>query len=258
VYNSPTNSPEFKDAIISRLSPGEHLVSYADCYEAMFWFPDDGGPSRPVAGTWFFLALTNINVRLGTWGIRRYPKPPGFFKKTPLPTLEPLVDSMNTFGLDDIVSIKESTTSNVDRGIWLRMGFDSPVGRDLYRSIDSRGKCIILTLSFTNRDGLEVISPFAEFEQVVKSIDAAKSGALVLKNTSSAVDALEQLTPLLNDGILTQEEFDRAKAGFLGSTVEVRENSLGLLRQLHSLHKSGVLSESEYNLKKWNILAEKD
>jgi len=37
--------------------------------------------------------------------------------------------------------------------------------------------------------------------------------------------------------------------------VEVRESSVGLLRQLHSLHKSGVLSESEFNMKKWDVLS---
>ena len=102
---------------------------------------------------------------------------------------------------------------------------------------------------------MDFTSPFVEMKEVVRGIDAAKSGALIVKNTTAAADALDQLVPLLNDGILTQEEFDRAKEGFLGATVEVRESSVGLLRQLHSLHKSGVLSESEFNMKKWDILS---
>ena len=116
-------------------------------------------------------------------------------------------------------------------------------------------ECVQLALTLTNGDSIDITSPFVEIGQLVKDIDAAKSGALVVKNTTAAADALDQLVPLLNDGILTQEEFDRAKDGFLGATVEVRESSAGLLRQLHSLHKRGVLSESEFNMKKWDILS---
>jgi hypothetical protein len=146
-------------------------------------------------------------------------------------------------------AVDVTVTATIGKQLWPTRGFvwsPAPAGR---------GEALFLTLTLTNGDLVEVASPFVEFEALVTNIDAAKSGALVVKNTTAAADALDQLVPLLNDGILTQEEFDRAKDGFLGATVEVRESSVGLLRQLHSLHKSGVLTESEFNLKKWDILS---
>ena len=111
-------------------------------------------------------------------------------------------------------------------------------------------ECVEFHLAFTNGGTFSGYSPFVEIKELVKGIEVAKSGALIVKNTQAAASALDQLVPLLEDGILTQEEFDRAKDGFLGATVEVRESSVGLLRQIYSLHQSGVLSESEFNMKK--------
>jgi hypothetical protein len=169
----------------------------------------------------------------------------------------PEIGSTTAYGIDDIVTASHSkggdkSTSN---GRVLLAVVNGTVTRTLKKQPVSRIDSLFLTLTLTSGDLIEVASPFDEFGALVTSIDAAKSGALVVKNTTAAADALDQLVPLLNDGILTQEEFDRAKDGFLGATVEVRESSVGLLRQLHSLHKSGVLTESEFNLKKWDILS---
>ena len=50
-------------------------------------------------------------------------------------------------------------------------------------------------------------------------------------------------------GVSTEREL------FLGRAPEEAADKIGLLRELHSLHERGVLSESEFNMKKWEILA---
>jgi hypothetical protein len=270
MFESPSSGKEYRDAIVSRLSPGEHLVSFADCFEPMWWIPDDGSASSCTGGTWYFLALTNINIRQGSWMFTQHIEKlynkknpftflnPFTFFETPSETITPIpeIHSMSAIALHDIVRTTDfecfvdwrvsGKMITLIRDIWLTRPKNDP-----YMNLE----VVQLALTLTNGESINVISPFVEINQLVKDIDAAKSGALVVKNTTAAADALDQLVPLLNDGILTQEEFDRAKDGFLGATVEVRESSVGLLRQLHSLHKSGVLSESEFNLKKWDILS---
>ena len=248
---SPSSGKEYRDAIVSRLSPGEQLVSFADCFEPMWWIPDDGSAWTCTGGTWYFLALTNINIRQGTWTFTQHKE--GIFKPiTIAPT--PEIHTMSAIALDNLV---RTTDSKMHIDDWMVAKHMQPLlaGAGIELLKYGGPECVQLALTLTNGDSIDIISPFVEINQLVKDIDAAKSGALVVKNTTAAADALDQLVPLLNDGILTQEEFDRAKDGFLGATVEVRESSVGLLRQLHSLHKSGVLSESEFNMKKWDILS---
>jgi hypothetical protein len=252
---SPSSGKEYRDAIVSRLSPGEQLVSFADCFEPMWWIPDNGSAWTCTGGTWYFLALTNINIRQGTWVFTQHIETKGFWKTkwegqsiTIAPT--PAIRTMSAIALGDIVRTTDS-----------RIAIDHMIARQMHLFLSKAMRqspeleCVQLALTLTNGDSINIGSPFVEINQLVKDIYAAKSGALVVKNTTAAADALDQLVPLLRDRILTQEEFDRAKDGFLGATVEVRESSVGLLRQLHSLHKSGVLTESEFNLKKWNILS---
>lgn len=256
MFNSPSSGVEFREAIVSSLSPGEQLVSFADCVEPFWWVPADGSAPSPQYVIWYFLALTNINVRQGMWNWNHHENKEGFFKPkeitmTPIPSIR----EMTVIGIDDIVKTTHSK-GPFDQRIALHMSTFltkevAPIGW-------ASGGGVYLQLTLTNGDIIDVGSPFIEMERLITDIDAAKSGALVVKNTTAAADALDQLVPLLNDGILTQEEFDRAKDGFLGATVEVRESSAGLLRQVHSLYKSGVLSESEFNLKKWDILSKSE
>ncbi len=247
MIKNPYSQKEFRDAIVSSLSPGEQLHSFEDCLQVLYGSDEWGNPF--VGGAqWLFLALTNINIRQGGWIFDSHKT--GWFKPTTF-SARPEIEHTSMVPIGDIVSIthtKSPVHFNVSAGISARLG-------EAYWPRNSSLECAFLTLSFSNSTSIDVLSPFVEFEELIKNISAAKSGALVVQNTMAAADALDQLVPLLNDGILTQEEFDRAKEGFLGATVEVRESSVSLLRQLHSLHKSGVLTESEFNLKKWDILS---
>jgi len=252
MFNSPAGGTEFREAIIAKLSPGEQLVSFADCCEGQ-WQMDPQGVWYPAGVIWYFLAVTNINVRQGEWKWERDSYKNGLFSSriyTMTPT--PEIAMMTAIALDDIVSSSHSSGPfDPHLSIWMQEW----LGEGIAKPDDWWLHGCHLKLTLTNSNSIDLSAPFTEMEQLVSDIDAAKSGALIVKNTTAAASALDQLVPLLNDGILTQEEFDRAKDGFLGANVEVRESSVGLLRQLHSLHKSGVLSESEFNLKKWDILS---
>ena len=71
----------------------------------------------------------------------------------------------------------------------------------------------------------------------------------------SAADELQKLAQLMKDGAVTSEEWTRAKELYLGKPEDKREQTIGTLRKLHELKLSGVLSEMEFNMKKWDILS---
>lgn len=101
----------------------------------------------------------------------------------------------------------------------------------------------------------DVASPYNEFAALIKKLESMLAGAAIATQVTSASDAISKLAILKSEGIISEEEFERSKAGFMGSPVEVVETSASLLRQLHSLYKTGVLTESEFNMKKWDILS---
>jgi hypothetical protein len=195
--------------------------------------------------SWSFLALTNINLRQGTFRNEKVGKA-GFFKPQEYRVV-PEIASLSAYAHSQIITthlLVADSEGQVNKAL-------SETLVD-WRSDDQIG---VLTVTLVNGAAMEVNSPYREIEEIATQLDLAKSGALLAANTAATADAAEQLASLLNDGILTQDEFDRAKAGFIGATLEVRETSAGQIRQLHSLYKSGVLSESEFNMKKWDILS---
>jgi hypothetical protein len=73
----------------------------------------------------------------------------------------------------------------------------------------------------------------------------------------STAEELERLAKLRADGILTDDEWDRAKSLYLGRPPQQQDDALRMLRNLHEMMKSGVLSESEFRTKKWELLSTK-
>ena len=71
---------------------------------------------------------------------------------------------------------------------------------------------------------------------------------------AEVADELSKLAELARDGLLSAEEWERAKSMYLGKPVDRRDTDARLLRELHDLFGHGVLSESEFNTKKWEIL----
>lgn len=68
-------------------------------------------------------------------------------------------------------------------------------------------------------------------------------------------DDLGTLASLVREGLMTEDEWDRAKRLFLGKPADDRQSSLELLEQVYGLYRGGALSESEFNTKKWEILS---
>ncbi|MCU0785956.1 MAG: hypothetical protein MUF81_18300 [Verrucomicrobia bacterium] len=73
------------------------------------------------------------------------------------------------------------------------------------------------------------------------------SGSLTLE--------LEKLAGLVRTGAISTDEWQRAKALYLGQPKAKQENSLARIQELHGLCESGALSESEFNMVKWDILS---
>ena len=79
-------------------------------------------------------------------------------------------------------------------------------------------------------------------------------------NTSAPVNTAEEiqkLNDLYSSGIISQEEFERGKALFLGTPKDRSQQILEALSNLHQLKKQGAVSESEYNMTKWELLSGK-
>jgi hypothetical protein len=81
------------------------------------------------------------------------------------------------------------------------------------------------------------------------------------KDTSSGhtsiADEIHKLAQLANEGILSEDEWNRAKDHLIGTSPSQVDEAAKLLRQLHALLVQGVLSESEFNLKKWDVLSQR-
>jgi len=74
---------------------------------------------------------------------------------------------------------------------------------------------------------------------------------------NSVAQEIERLGQLFLKGVITPEEFERGKTLFLGTPPDRAASAVELLQSLDALKKQGVLSQSEFNMKKWEILSER-
>ncbi len=253
MITSPQSGPEFSEGIQRTLADGEDLICFANAWQVIGRseynrgrYPD--GSADIIHYENIYLALTNINIRIGVW--KTETKKTGRFKKeiSVLPECEP----RNQFGVDEVVLTTSFTWKHT-------FSKDAPCPiPELIQSIpnpSALNTIFFLRLSLSNSLELEVASIYDALKNFGQNLDQRKSGSLLAKETSKAAGALGVLTSLLEEGMISQEEFERAKGGFLGTTTEVQESSASQIRQLHSLHRDGVLTEGEFNMKKWDILS---
>ncbi|MDR3232942.1 MAG: SHOCT domain-containing protein [Planctomycetaceae bacterium] len=66
---------------------------------------------------------------------------------------------------------------------------------------------------------------------------------------------IQQLADLCSQGAISKEEFDRGKAVFLGNSPDIAKKTIEILDSLYRLKLHGAISESEYNVKKWELLS---
>lgn len=87
-------------------------------------------------------------------------------------------------------------------------------------------------------------------------IDAVRQGQhYVGTSNSDGAAALAILGELRNQGLLDEVDWQRAKELMLGKRPDQQQEAIDLLRQLYDLVKAGVVSQGEFNLKKWEILS---
>jgi hypothetical protein len=108
-------------------------------------------------------------------------------------------------------------------------------------------------LVFTGPTGMETWwTKYSEGAALIESLRQR------LAQPSSApaglADELGRLSALRAEGVLSDDEFDRAKTLFLGRPADERAQVIGHLKQLHALCQSGVLTPGEFNQKKWDVL----
>jgi hypothetical protein len=78
---------------------------------------------------------------------------------------------------------------------------------------------------------------------------------MLVISPAGVADELSKLAELSQKGLLSPDEWERAKDLYLGKPLDRRSADAHLLGQLHDLYRDGGLSESEFNTKKWEILS---
>jgi len=68
-------------------------------------------------------------------------------------------------------------------------------------------------------------------------------------------ELIRQLKSLHDDGVLSSDEFERAKQRYLGQGPDDRQAMVRTLSSLSELRKSGVLTQVEFDIKKRDVLA---
>lgn len=107
------------------------------------------------------------------------------------------------------------------------------------------------------------VAPFEYNENsVMNDINVVCGGKVEVTNPgvlqgSRIAQEIGKLGQLFLQGVLTAEEFERAKSLFLGAPPDKAAAAVDLLRNLNALKQQGVLSESEFNAKKWEVLSER-
>jgi hypothetical protein len=73
--------------------------------------------------------------------------------------------------------------------------------------------------------------------------------------SSEIAGELERLARLVEEGALSADEWQRAKAAVLGKPKDKQADAIERVSKLYRAYQSGAVSQSEFNLTKWDILA---
>jgi hypothetical protein len=125
---------------------------------------------------------------------------------------------------------------------------------------DLQAKMLDLMGSFSDQaKGSKGYGAFGDV--LMNNIKAAGATGVIITSPrtvteQSVAKEIEKLGQLLAAGVITEEEFERGKALYLGAPPDKAAAAIELLQNLDALRKKGVLSESEFNTKKWEILSE--
>jgi hypothetical protein len=92
-----------------------------------------------------------------------------------------------------------------------------------------------------------------EFQDCFKTGMARFTG--VVASTPNFVEQISAMQQLHDQGVLSKEEFQRAKELFIGKAPNAEIEMQRTLLNLKQLKDAGVLTEAEYAAKKWTIIS---
>lgn len=122
-----------------------------------------------------------------------------------------------------------------------------------------RGSGTLVAFSAHQNDGSNTRLYLAEDTDAsrgfIRAVEARVRSSDKSLSTRSIADELAHLAGLRDAGILNEDDWERAKSLFLGAPANTNDERVRLLKNLHDLYKSGVLSEGEFNIKKWDVLS---
>jgi len=72
---------------------------------------------------------------------------------------------------------------------------------------------------------------------------------------TAVADELEKLAQLVQQGALSPEEWQRAKNLILGRPKDKQADAIERVTKLYRAFQTGALSQSEFNMTKWDILS---
>ncbi|NTW29546.1 MAG: SHOCT domain-containing protein [Coriobacteriia bacterium] len=119
---------------------------------------------------------------------------------------------------------------------------------------DSARRGVIVGLSSGENLNIRVAS-LDTAKLIREAIEQALTSGVTLGSQSSIADELSKLAELRDASVISSEDWERAKDLYLGKRPDERAAAIIQLRRLHELHRDGILSESEFNSKKWDILS---
>ena len=89
-------------------------------------------------------------------------------------------------------------------------------------------------------------------QEAASAIVARLEGAVP---ATAVADELRKLAHLAEVGALSPDEWQRAKGLILGHPRDKQADAIDRVARLYRAHKAGALSESEFNMTKWDILS---
>jgi len=160
--------------------------------------------------------------------------------------------AINLFGGGDIwgaagILLLFGTGGTVGGGWFVRKGWIADRKMSAKRQVHVR---------LASGDSLVVrTSSAARAKEIRIALDRAITTRETAGNTASVADELGKLASLRGEGILSKDDWERAKDLYLGKQPDEQAAAIVQLKKLHDLHRQNVLSESEFNSKKWDILS---
>lgn len=98
-------------------------------------------------------------------------------------------------------------------------------------------------------------SSYEDADDLARRLELLLAKQTAAAQGSGIADEIAKLNALASEGALTSEEFQRGKELFLGRAPDKAAEIAQMLRQLHGLYLGKVLSEAEFNMKKWELLS---